>query len=103
MTSQTQKFIELADILALHFRCKNCGASLSMSPREYEKRQKPGMLNSCPMCSSSWAVVNGSSCEVTVTEFVKSLEKLIQVLGKQQGAFPAGFSLSLAIRDGENE
>jgi|SRR5579863_922249 len=103
MTSQTQKFIGLRDVLALHFRCKNCGASLSVSPEEYRKRYKQGFLNSCPMCSTSWALVNGSSCEIDVTKFVDAIETLRRTLEKQEGAFPAGFSLSLAIKDEKGE
>lgn len=31
MTSQTKKFIELSDLLGLHFRCNKCDASLFLS------------------------------------------------------------------------
>jgi hypothetical protein len=103
MTSQTQKFIQLTDVLALHFRCNSCGASLSVSPNEYKRRQKQGFLSSCPICNGSWASVNGSSVEPVITKFVESFENLNQVLEKKEGAFPVGFSLFLAIKDEKSE
>ena len=40
MTSQSKRFIELTDILALNFVCKDCGAAISVSPKEYLRRKR---------------------------------------------------------------
>ncbi len=97
MTSQSKRFIELTDILALNFVCKDCGAAISVSPKEYLRRKRNGTISDCPICGHSWAQVNNASCELTVEQFVQALEKLAFTLGTQDGAFPAGFSLILEI------
>jgi hypothetical protein len=99
MTTQTKKFIELADMLALHFSCKNCDATLTVSiDREFGKKEEFGLLNTCPVCKNPWASVNGSSCEASIKEFVDAFRKLSLTLGPQAGAFPAGFSLTLEVK-----
>jgi hypothetical protein len=97
MTSQSKRFIELTDILALNFVCKDCGAAISVSPKEYLHRKQHGTISDCPICRRSWAQVDNASCELTVEHFVQALEKLAFTLGTQDCAFPAGFSLTLEV------
>lgn len=96
MTSQTKKFIELSDILALHFECKNndCKATLTLSASQ---DLRDGTLYTCPVCEKSWAVVNGGGCELTIKEFLRAYQKLQKTLGNEHGSFPAGFLLRLEI------
>lgn len=96
MTSQTKKFIELSDIIALRLECKNqkCKATLTTSVRDFRK----GTLSACPVCKEPWATVNGSSCELAVSEFMQAFHKLEGMLGGE-GHFPAGFSLTLEIKE----
>jgi hypothetical protein len=49
MTTQTRKFIELADILGMRFDCKKCHASLSLPPEN-----SPRPPRDCPNCGSNW-------------------------------------------------
>jgi|SRR5579872_1749796 len=95
MTSQTKKFIELSDIIALRLECKNqeCKATLITSARDFRK----GTLNACPVCKEPWAIVNGGSCELAVSDFMQAFHKLESMLCA--GNFPAGFSLMLEIKE----
>jgi hypothetical protein len=94
MTSQTQKFIELCDILALKLECKSCHSSLAIpSERHMAAREEIGKLGSCPICRAPWAILGGSSYEPLIIEFVSALNKL-------RGAFnnaPIGFNLTLEV------
>jgi hypothetical protein len=100
MTSQTKKFIELPDLLNLRFQCKHCQSELLISSsHDLAARKERGRLNECPVCLQPWASVNGSSCEMTIAEFLDSLNKLRSTLGTQDGAFPAGFTLTIEIKD----
>ena len=102
MTTQTKKFIEPSDILALRFECKSCGSELLISSlRDISKREEYGKLNDCPVCCKPWASIGGSTCEPTIAEFLTALNKLRGMLGTHQGAFPAGFSLMIEIKDKE--
>lgn len=49
MTTQTRKFIELADILGMRFDCRKCGASLSVPMDKH-----PSPPHQCPNCRCDW-------------------------------------------------
>lgn len=96
MTEETKKFIELSDVLALRLECKYCGSGLSISSyRDLMKREEQGKLSNCPVCSREWASVSGSTCEMTIGQFVDCLNKLRGTLK----TFPAGFVLTLEIKN----
>ena len=100
MTTQTKRFIELQDILSLRFECKHCGSELLVSSlRDLSSREEFGKLNDCPVCRKPWASVSGSTCELTIAEFLTALNKLRGTLGKHSGAFPSGFSLMIEVKD----
>jgi hypothetical protein len=100
MTAQAKKFIELSDVLALHFVCKECGATMSISPREYQgRKKKEGSLQKCPLCGSGWALVGNSSCEPQIAKFVDALLDLTQTTNGGQGSLPVGFALHLEVKD----
>jgi transposase-like protein len=94
MTSQSKTFIELSDISALHFECKNpdCKATLTVSTSQVLREKK---LYNCPACEQSWGLVNGSSCVFTIKEFLVVLKKLQDELH----SFPAGFALNVEVKD----
>ena len=98
MTSQTKKFIELSDVLALHFECKSpdCKATLTISSLQ---NLKDGTLYACPVCKQSWAVVNGGGCELTIKDFLAAFQKLRHTLSGEPGSFPAGFVLRLELKE----
>jgi len=96
MTSQTKKFIELTDMLSLRFECKHCNSELLISSlRDLEL----GTLNNCPVCGRPWASINGSTCEPTIAEFLTALNKLRVTVGRHENVFPAGFNLTIEIKD----
>jgi hypothetical protein len=96
MTSQTKKFIELSDIIALRFECKNqkCKSTLTTSVRDFRQ----GTLNACPVCKNPWATVNGGSCELAISDFMQAFHKMEKMLGSG-GEFPAGFSITLEVKE----
>lgn len=96
MTEETKKFIELSDILSLRLECKRCESELLISSlRDMLRREEEGKLNNCPVCGREWASVSGSSCELTIAQFLDSLNKLRSTLK----TFPAGFLLTLEIKN----
>jgi hypothetical protein len=96
MTEETKKFIELSDVLALRLECRHCGSGLLISSgRDMMKREEQGKLNNCPVCGREWASVSGSSCEMTIAQFVDCLNKLRATLK----TFPAGFIMTLEVKD----
>jgi len=105
MTSDTWKHIELTDILALRFECKECGSVLSVPLEKYSEwalrynahrdRVKPP-LSECPVCGDPWAFVDGSDHCTPVTLFVERLNELVGVLQKKERA--PGFSMTLEIK-----
>ena len=98
MTTQTRKFIELSDVLALHFECKDkdCKTTLTVSASQ---ALKDGTLSNCPVCNQSWAVVNGGGCELTIKEFLRAFQKLQRTLSGEPEAFRAGFLLRLELKE----
>ncbi len=99
MTSQSRKFIELSDILALNFTCKHCKSAISVLLGEYQKKKREGVIGHCPVCSNPWARISGATCELNVERFVEGIIDMERTLGAQPGAFPAGFSLTIEIKD----
>ncbi len=78
MTSQTRKFIEIADIVGLRFECKNaeCGASLSLPLHQGVNRTDT--LKNCPHCGKQWTMLNDSDYAVQL----KRLLDLLRLLGE---------------------
>jgi transcription elongation factor Elf1 len=96
MTEETKKFIELSDVLSLRLECRHCGSGLSISScRDMMRREEQGKLSNCPVCGREWASIGGSSCEMTIAQFVDCLNKLRGTLK----SFPAGFLLTLEIKN----
>jgi hypothetical protein len=95
MTNQTRSFIDLSDLIAWRFECRNCHASLELSLDKLEK----GTLNECPHCHRHWALVptdgySSSSFEPLFTKFLGALDELKRVLGEKS---VLGFSLTIEI------
>jgi len=100
MTSKTRCFIELADLLAWRFECKNCHASLELSLDNLEK----GTLNECPHCHRNWALIpttplSSVNFEPHFTRFIEALNQLKGQFGDQS---VLGFDLSLEIKQPES-
>jgi hypothetical protein len=99
MTSETQRFIELSDILSLKLKCKGCGSALTIpSTRQMAMREELGKLSTCPICRKPWATLEGSTYEPLIIEFVSSLNKLRTAFKDA----PIGFALTFEVADEES-
>jgi hypothetical protein len=52
MTSQQKRTIEISDLVAFCFTCKQCGVSLSIPISATLKNDRPSR---CPSCDEQWA------------------------------------------------
>ena len=94
MTSQTKRYIELPDILTLHFACVRCGTNLSV-PMMNEVRLDA--LHQCPNCREPWTYLQGgATLDALLKQFVGSFNMIVRNL--EGNHFP-GFKLSLELRD----
>jgi hypothetical protein len=94
MTSQTQKFIELSDILALKLECKHCGSALAIpSSRDMAGREDIGKLSTCPVCRMPWASLGGSTYEPLIVKFVSALNEIRRTFKDA----PIGFTLTFEV------
>jgi DNA-directed RNA polymerase subunit RPC12/RpoP len=97
MTTQTKKFIDPKDVIALYFECAGCKASFSLPLAEKIDVKK---LAVCPHCQRPWLrSVEGSSIETALSECIEKLKALSSYLGK---APYNGFTLKFEITK-ENE
>jgi hypothetical protein len=90
MTTQTKKFIEIADIVGLRFECKNpeCGASLTLTILEAINRNSP--LKECPNCGKQWARLTDADYQPDFKTLVDSLRKIASA--------PIGCAFALEIK-----
>lgn len=95
MTSQTRRFIELADVLGLHLECKHCHTALSLPMPETTLGKR--VLASCPTCQRDWIVLNGTSYEEAFKNFIESVKRLARHLDGEYAA-PFGCSVRLEIK-----
>src|ERR1700728_202448 len=94
MTTQTQTFIELSDILTLKFTCDDCGCTLSVPvTRDLSKNEEKGKLDVCPMCRTAWLSHGQNSYLPAVAGFLAGLNTLQMTLSQK-----LGFSLALEIK-----
>lgn len=95
MTTQTKKFVEISDIVALLFECKNpeCGISLSLPVRHGSNGI--GGVQSCPHCGAHWATLPHG-------DYSLEFKHLLDILDKLSNA-PIGCSFSLEIRPERTE
>ena len=94
MTSQTKRYIELPDILALHFVCTRCGTNLSVS---ITNEIRLDAMHQCPNCREPWTyLAGGAVLDALLKQFVVSFNSIAKNL--EAGHFP-GFKLSLELKD----
>jgi hypothetical protein len=76
MTTQTQQFIELLDVIALRCECRHCKAVLLIPiPGDIN-----GALLKCPKCKNEWAgQEHVGTREPDVQRFVDSLRLLSEL------------------------
>ena len=90
MTSQTRKFIEIADIVGLRFECKNeqCGASLSLP--FHQGINRTDTLERCPHCGKQWGML-------TNADYTVNFKRLLDLLRTISDA-PIGCRFSFEIK-----
>lgn len=89
MTEQMQRFIELADIIALRFQCK-CGAAVITPISGYKD-----IPDACPNCATEFVVPRSREVQETFSNIVRSLRLA------QREAEGRGFVFSLEITASE--
>jgi hypothetical protein len=95
MTFKTKHYIEVADIVGLHFQCVHCQAEIDLTPKGLESK----VLDNCPVCRRSWAAVE----TVAGAQVIHSQPfiKLVEVLGELQRILgansPLGFKMLLEL------
>jgi hypothetical protein len=102
MTIQTKRFIDLTDILAVRFTCKNCGATMSLPITDSKLTNgapASTLLNECPSCHERWAYLmspaGGKNYAAAVIEATAALNRLRNLL--HGDVAPLGFTLSVEI------
>jgi hypothetical protein len=94
MTTKTNRYIEVSDILGLRFECKKCGTAVSFPvPNMYDYRR----LQSCPNCKEPWTrSTDGSSIEAELTKAIEYLGMLRGLL-HPESKFKTELSLFLEV------
>ncbi len=103
MTSQTKKFIELADLLGLRFQCNECKASLFLP---LTKDVNASRLRSCPHCNHPWlAVTNGTSGTSVYSDVSNLVDAVGRLASRFDGSsgFPVGCSMLVEVADKGSE
>ncbi len=92
MTTQTRRFIELKDILALRFDCRKCGASISVPMGDCHR-----IPSACSNCLGDFTNgFGGDSTGKVLGEFANSLKHVVRLVDDR----PFVFSLEIVA---ENE
>ena len=98
MTSQTKRFIQLSDILGLHFECTHCDSTL-LIPLSREIFIKK--LYACPHCGNPWIKrLEGGSVESVISDCIERLKALREAL---TGGLYDSFSLTLEVKNEDEE
>jgi uncharacterized paraquat-inducible protein A len=98
MTSQTKHYIQLSDILAVRFECKECGAAVSLP---ISMKINFSRISVCPNCGNPWATIMQTSLEsdlkLTADAIFRATALLTQHQKILEGAGFKGFSLALEV------
>jgi hypothetical protein len=96
MTIKTKHYIEISDVISLHFECLKCTSAFDI---DIEKMEPP-MVYECPICRSDWAVLRNPNTGAQIArvepfkQLVKTLIELKGLLGKDS---MVGFKMLLEL------
>jgi len=91
VTSYTKNYIELRDLLGLHFACKHCDSTLTIPIARIDR----GIPSECPNCNETWSdFTSVKSAANVISEFAKAQKQLQQAL---YGDHPASIGYTLTI------
>jgi hypothetical protein len=89
MTYQHKKLLEISDIAAFSFTCKQCGISLSVPVLSEPKK---GKLDKCPACDEPWLATADGNLQV-----VEDLRKAFKIFSERLSGKGTGFKFALEI------
>ena len=69
MTSETKSFIELADIIAFHFECRNCHATATRTIADLQR-----WPTECSNCGTDWCGLDNQSTKKILEDFALQLK-----------------------------
>ncbi len=79
MTFEKKCLVEPSDVIAVHFECNDCHASVVV-PLTVTAGVSSHALNtagmSCQFCHKPWGIIPNSEEHKVISEFTESLEKL---------------------------
>jgi DNA polymerase III alpha subunit (gram-positive type) len=81
MTFEKKCLIEASDVVAVHFECNNCHASVVV-PINAGVSNYAGDIDkrSCEFCHTPWEIASQSTEHRTIFGFSQSLEKLASIM-----------------------
>jgi DNA replicative helicase MCM subunit Mcm2 (Cdc46/Mcm family) len=88
VTTQTKQYIELSDLLALRYECKECQTSVTVPIKGFDTVP----VTHCPKCRKGWTIVDNTSYKEDIEYFVTSAVRLKDVLRAM------GFNLSIEVK-----
>jgi hypothetical protein len=98
MTSRTRTYIDLTDLLRLHFTCKQCQASVDVMIDAVQK-----LPETCPNCERHWMVAQRGDMPGTDPGLRHAVNRLLNELAAVKRAMssdrptPPEFTLALEI------
>lgn len=96
MTTQVKSYIELSDIVAMRFECRQCQTTFSFLLTEKCDLRK---FADCPNCAATWvgrAMPPETSIEHEIMDVIRSVNNLRSILGKD-GKFSTKLALTLEV------
>ena len=89
MTTQTRRYIELKDILALRFECRKCGGAISIPLADWQR-----IPSICPNCTVEFTGTlreGGDSTQHILKEFRNALRNIARIVDNK----PLALSLEI--------
>ena len=77
MTIQTKQYIDLSDVVAFRFDCKQCGATLSLPLSDPRPKLA---LEHCPNCKTAWTMKTGVDYNRVISDFRESLKRVSEIM-----------------------
>jgi ribosomal protein S27AE len=99
MTSQTQTFIELSDILSVRVECGKCQSTVTIP---ITREMNLGGMRRCSNCGNAWLAVEMTSIEEQVKDCAATIRATVDELRNWHKTLATmgskGFSLTLEIQ-----
>lgn len=81
MTFDKKCLIDPSDVVALHFECSNCHASVVVPIQAGLSSYAANTVDGgCELCHTNWGITSQSAEHKTIAAFAQALEKLASVM-----------------------